>query len=52
MNLEFGRLNDEKAALLKPKEFIDTKLVKDRSVNPYDLSVQSSDPYQAMTVLP
>ena len=49
---EFGRLNDEKAALLKPKEFIDTKLVKDRSVNPYDLSVISADPYKAITLMP
>ena len=49
---EFDRLNDEKAALLKSKEHIDNTLLTQSFLNPYDLSVQSSDPYQDMTGLP
>ncbi|MCH2227560.1 MAG: hypothetical protein MK033_07280, partial [Candidatus Caenarcaniphilales bacterium] len=50
---EFDRLNDEKAALLKNKEYIDDTLITDMFTNnPYAISSQVADPYVAMSVMP
>ena len=50
---EFDRLNDEKAALLKNKEYIADTLITDMFTNnPYAISSQVADPYVAMSVMP
>ena len=49
---EFNRLNDEKVALLRTKEHIDENLLNQSFFNPYDISVQTADPFKAMNLLP